>query len=93
MDEAHPRSSPEHVGISYGAVVALVGEPNSSDDETKTDVAWDLECDYGRVHVYNYKNGPAYGATESVADIFGFSLRGDTQAAVDAFVAMCEAAK
>ena len=37
----------------------------------------------------NWKNGPNYTGEGTIDDIDSFNLRGDTQAAVDAFVALC----
>jgi hypothetical protein len=77
---------PAHVEAGYPAMVRAFGSPNSHDDDSKTDVAWDVRSPAGAVHIYNYKNGPAYTREGTIHDIFGFSIQGESEAAVRAAV-------
>lgn len=83
---------PEHYGpvqitVPYPEMVARYGKPNSTDDDTKTDVAWDLADVPHWVHVYNYKNGPAYTGQGTIDEISAYSVQGTSKEAVDAFIA------
>lgn len=75
---------PVRVPVGYPLLVATFGEPNSSDDPSKTDVAWDVKSPVGAVHIYNYKNGPAYTGRGRVEDIVGFSFQGTSETAINA---------
>jgi hypothetical protein len=81
------RYGPVRVDTTYSEMVATFGPPNSTDDDTKTDVAWDVLSSAGAVHIYNYKNGPAYEGRGTIAGIRGFSVQGESEAAVAAAVA------
>lgn len=81
---------PERVRCSYARMVEVFGEPNSTDDPYKTDVAWDVASPVGRVHIYNYKNGPAYNGEGSIEDIDRYSIQGESAEAVFAAVRAAE---
>lgn len=77
-------AGPRYIEAPYRAMVMAFGEPNSTDDPIKTDVAWDLQTPHGRVHVYNYKNGPAYNGPGCMGldAIHAFSAQGESIAAL-----------
>jgi hypothetical protein len=90
-DQVNERFGPLRVETNYDTMVATFGPPNSSDDPYKTDVAWDVRGPDGAVHIYNYKNGPAYqGAPFTLADIYEFSVQGESEAAVRSAAAAVE---
>jgi len=85
---------PLHADVSYAAMVIAFGEPNSYDDPDKVDVAWDLECEDGKVHIYNYKNGPAYNNGRGrIEDIGTFSIQGENSGAVGRALIAANSAK
>ncbi len=86
-DRVAENYGPEHVDVPYARMVEVFGEPNSEDDPSKTDVAWDVTSPAGAVHIYNYKNGPAYNGEGTIEEIDSFSVQGESEAAVLAAVA------
>jgi hypothetical protein len=68
-------------------VVAVFGESNATGDPYKVDAAWNLQGPAGRARIYN--NGPAPRGPRAgeVATVTGFSIRGDSDRAVQAAVA------
>ena len=87
--EEYPNEAfgPGRIQCTVETMIALFGEPNAEDDPNKTDVAWNLTSDAGTVHIYNYKNGPAYlGEGTTLADITVFSVQGENERAVTALV-------
>ena len=64
-------------GLTYSQLVEILGEPNVDDDSSRVDASWGFQHrDYPHleVGVWNYKNGPAYGACEHLNDIDLWSL-------------------
>jgi hypothetical protein len=69
-------------------VVAVFGESNATGDPYKVDVAWNLQGPAGRARIYNSNGSACLGPrVGEVAAITGFSIRGDSDRAVQAAVA------
>lgn len=84
VPESH---GPERFSIQYSVLVEKYGEPNSTDDDYKVDASWDLGSPFGRVHVYNYCNGPTYTGEGAIEDIDAWSVQGESEQAVKRFIA------
>lgn len=74
VDEVYPQQEPTHFTMSPRDMVALLGEPNSQDDPSKTTHAWDVTDGTTWVHVYNYKH------------LRAFSMRGEAPDATTRFL-------
>lgn len=51
VDEVYPQQEPTRFTMSPGDMTALLGEPNSQDDPSKTTHAWDVTDGTKWVHV------------------------------------------
>lgn len=96
-DHVRENHGPYTITVTYDQMVAFFGEPNSVDDGAKVDAAWDLEHPHlkGRVHVYNWKNGPAYhghGTGLTVHHIAEFNYQAELPNTARAFRDAVEAA-
>lgn len=81
VDEMYPLDAPTHFIMAPEDMTALLGEPNSHDDPSKTAHAWDVTDGTKWAHVYNYKHPRA------------FSMRGDAPDATTSFLAFVMASK
>lgn len=81
VDEMFPLEAPTQFVVAPEDMTALLGEPNSKDDVSKTTHAWDVTDGKNWVHVYNYKHSHA------------FSMRGDAPDATASFLAFVLASK
>lgn len=70
------------LNISYGEIVAKLGEPTSDGDGYKVDAEWTLEFEDGTIAtIYNYKTGPNYNGSGdwNVEDIRAWHIGGAWQ--------------
>lgn len=76
-----PSDCKQHVTVTFDTLRRQLGDPfyngtdGFPDDDDKVDVCWCFKvADNGYITIWNYKNGPAYGQAEELAEIDTFSF-------------------
>lgn len=81
-----------HLNISYGEIVDLLGEPNVSCDENKTDAEWAVSFKEKTFAIYNWKNGHNYCGEFGIdtEDITKWNIGGENKELADKLIKLIE---